>query len=66
MALELKLAPPGKRSPRRALDDALAQVAAQDYTAELLARGAAPVHCFAIALRGKQAFVRRAGRPRSR
>ena len=29
-----------------------------DYAAELRARGAAPIHAFAIALRGKQALVK--------
>lgn len=59
VALELKVARVGRKSTTKALDEALAQLRDKDYRAELSARGATPIHAYAIALRGKQALVKR-------
>lgn len=66
VALELKVAAPRKKSPERALAEGLAQIKARGYTAELEARGATPIHCFAVALRGKQIWVKKAPALRAR
>jgi hypothetical protein len=68
--LELKVARGGEKSPGShldaALEDALAQLAENDYAAELRAAGADPVHAFAVAFDGKQVRVRSAGAPSAR
>ena len=56
--LELKVAKPGKKTPKQALAEGLAQIRAGDYGAELRAAGAAPVHAFAVAFDGKRVSVR--------
>jgi hypothetical protein len=61
--LELKVARAGERSLEAALDEGLAQLAENDYTAELRAAGADPVHAFVVAFDGKQVRVRSAGAP---
>jgi hypothetical protein len=60
VALELKLAPARKKSPETALAEGLAQIKTRGYRAELEASGASPIHCFAVALRGKQVWVKKA------
>jgi hypothetical protein len=65
VAMKLKVARPKKKSPEKALAEGLAQIRARGYTAELEARGATPIHCFAVALRGKQVWVRKAPRRRA-
>jgi hypothetical protein len=65
VALELKVATPGKRTPQKALEQGLAQIRSKGYTAELLARGAQPIQCYAVAMRGKQVWVKRGGRAAS-
>jgi hypothetical protein len=68
--LELKVARAAEKSPgshlEAALDEALAQLAENDYAAELRAAGADPVHAFAVAFDGKQVRVRSAGAPGAR
>jgi hypothetical protein len=59
--LELKVAKPGKKTPKKALAEGLAQIRANDYGAELRAVGATPVHAFAVAFNGKRVSVRAAG-----
>ena len=56
--LELKVAKPGKKAPKQALAEGLAQIRAGDYGAELRAAGAAPVHAFAVAFDSKRVSVR--------
>ena len=56
--LEMKVARPGKKTPEQALEEGLAQLATGDYTAELVAAGASPVHAFAVAFDGKRVQVR--------
>jgi hypothetical protein len=63
VVLELKVARAGEKSLEAALEDGLAQLAANDYGAELRAAGADPVHAFAVAFDGKQVRVRSAGAP---
>jgi hypothetical protein len=58
--LELKVAKPGKMTPKKALAEGLAQIRANDYGAELRAVGATPVHAFAVAFDGKRVSVRSA------
>ena len=58
VVLELKAARPGKKTPEQALAEGLAQIRESDYTAELRAAGATPVHAFAVAFDGKQVRVR--------
>ncbi|HEX2686133.1 MAG TPA: PD-(D/E)XK nuclease domain-containing protein [Kofleriaceae bacterium] len=58
--LELKVARPGKKTPKKALAEGLAQIRAGDDDAELRAAGAAPVHAFAVAFDGKRVSVRAA------
>jgi hypothetical protein len=58
--LELKVAKPGKKTPEKALEEGLSQIAAGDYGAELRAAGAAPVHAYAVAFDGKRVWVRSA------
>jgi hypothetical protein len=65
--LELKVARPGKKTPKKALAEGLAQIRAHDYGAELRAAGAprpaagaTPVHAFAVAFDGKRVSVRAA------
>ncbi|MEP7119593.1 MAG: AAA family ATPase [Byssovorax sp.] len=58
--LELKVAKPGKTTPKKALAEGLAQIRANDYAAELRAAGASPVHAFAVAFDGKHVSVRAA------
>ena len=61
VVLELKVAKPGKKTPEKAQEEGLAQIAERGYAAELLAAGAAPVHAFAVAFDGKRVWVKRAG-----
>jgi hypothetical protein len=65
VVLELKVARASEKTPgshlEAALDEGLAQLATNDYTAELRAAGADPVHAFAVAFDGKQVRVRSAG-----
>jgi hypothetical protein len=56
--LELKVARPGRKTLDAALDEGLAQMQAQGYTAELRAAGAQPIHGFAVAFDGKNVRVR--------
>jgi hypothetical protein len=57
--IELKsLDPHRDASPEAALDAALAQIEARAYAAELRARGARPIHCYAAVFDGKRAYVR--------
>ncbi len=56
--LELKVARPGKKTPKKALAEGLAQIRDHDYGAELRAAGATPIHAFAIAFDGKRVSVR--------
>ena len=65
MVLELKVARPAKRTLEQALDEGIAQIRRQDYTAELRAAGASPVHAFVVAFDGKHVAVRSAGDPRA-
>jgi hypothetical protein len=58
--LELKVARAGKKTLDQALEEALAQLAANDYGAELRAAGAAPIHALAVAFDGKEVRVRSA------
>ncbi len=55
--LELKVAKPGRKSPKKALEEGLAQIATKDYDAELRAMGADPIHAFAVAFDGKRVWV---------
>jgi hypothetical protein len=70
VVMELKVARASEKSPGShldaALDEALAQLAANDYAAELRAAGAVPVHALAVAFDGKQVRVRSAGAPGAR
>ncbi|MEZ4315657.1 MAG: AAA family ATPase, partial [Polyangiaceae bacterium] len=52
--LELKVARPRKKTLNEALEEALSQLEAMDYAAELRAAGATPVHAFAVAFDGKE------------
>ena len=56
--LELKVAKPGKKTPKQAIAEGLAQIRSGDYGAELRAAGAAPVHAVAVAFDGKRVSVR--------
>lgn len=58
--LELKVAKPGKKTAEQALAEGLAQIQEKNYSAELRASGASPVHAFAVAFDGKQVWVRSA------
>jgi hypothetical protein len=58
--LELKVAKPGKKTPKKALAEGLAQIRDNDYGAELRAAGAGPVRAFAVAFDGKRVSVRSA------
>jgi hypothetical protein len=60
VVLGLKVARPGKKTPKKALAEGLAQIRAGDDVAELRAMGAAPVHAFAVAFDGKRVSVRAA------
>jgi hypothetical protein len=60
VVLELKVARPGEKGLHAALGEALAQLADNDYAAELRAAGAMPVHAFAVAFDGKEVRVRSA------
>jgi hypothetical protein len=64
VVLELEVARASEKTPgshlEAALDEGLAQLAANDYAAELRAAGADPVHAFAVAFDGKQVRVRSA------
>lgn len=64
--LELKVARAGKKTPQAALAEGLLQLREMDYGAELRERGAAPVHAFAVALRGKQVWVKKYAAPARR
>jgi hypothetical protein len=69
VVLELEVARGSEKSPGvhldAALDEALAQMAENDYAAELRAAGAHPVHALAVAFDGKQVRVRSASAPSS-
>jgi hypothetical protein len=65
VVLELKVARAGESALEAALEEGLAQVAENDYAAELRAAGADPVHVFAVAFDGKQVRVRGADRLRT-
>lgn len=58
VVLEMKVARPRRKTPEQALAEALAQLAAHDYAADLRAAGASPIHTFAVAFDGKHAHVR--------
>lgn len=61
VVLELKTFDPRRDgSPEQALEAALAQIARSDYTAELRAHGANPVHVYAAVFDQKRAYVRTA------
>ncbi|MFT3763966.1 MAG: AAA family ATPase [Minicystis sp.] len=60
VVLELKVAKPGKKTPKKALAEGLAQIRAHDYGAELRAAGASPVRAFAVAFDGKRVSVKAA------
>ncbi|MEZ4302353.1 MAG: AAA family ATPase [Polyangiaceae bacterium] len=64
--LELKVVEASRSAPTAALDAALAQIEAGNYTAELTAAGATPVHRFAVAFDGKRVWVRSAADPGSK
>jgi hypothetical protein len=66
VVLELKVVKPTKRTPDKALAQALAQIEERGYAAELTAAGASPVHAFAIAFDGKRVWVRAAAAKRGR
>ncbi|WP_437339572.1 PD-(D/E)XK nuclease domain-containing protein [Sorangium sp. So ce394] len=59
VVLEMKVAR-GGQTLEQALDEGIAQIARRDYTAELRAAGASPVHALAVAFNGKQVAVREA------
>ena len=67
VVLELKVARGGDKAAgsvlEAALDEALAQLAENDYAAELRAAGAHPIHALAVAFDGKQVRVRSASAP---
>lgn len=52
MVLELKVARGGK-TLEHALEEGIEQIRRNDYTAELRAAGAAPIHALAVAFDGK-------------
>jgi PD-(D/E)XK nuclease superfamily len=60
VVLELKVVKPSKRTPDKALGEAMKQIAELGYAAELSAAGASPIHAFAIAFDGKRVWVRAA------
>ncbi|HWN69876.1 MAG TPA: AAA family ATPase [Haliangium sp.] len=66
VVMELKVARAGEKTLDAALDEGLAQLAGNDYAAELRAAGADPVYAFAVAFDGKQVRVRSAGAPIAR
>jgi hypothetical protein len=66
VVLELKVARAGEKPLDVALEEGLAQLAANDYAAELRAAGADPIHALAVAFDGKQVRVRSAGGPATR
>jgi hypothetical protein len=57
--LEFKVAQAGKKIPQAALAEGILQLREMDYTAERQERGAAPIHAFVVALRGKQVWVKK-------
>jgi predicted AAA-ATPase/PD-(D/E)XK nuclease superfamily protein len=61
VVLELKVVRKGRKTPEQALAEGLAQLLANDHTAELRAAGASPIHAFAVAFDGKEVWVRAAG-----
>jgi hypothetical protein len=60
VVLEMKVAR-GGQTLEQALEEGLSQISRRDYTAELRAAGASPVHALAVAFSGKQVAVRAAG-----
>lgn len=61
VVIEIKaLGPLGRQTPEQALDQALAQIEARDYAAELRAEGIAPIHKLAIVFEGKRVYARSA------
>jgi PD-(D/E)XK nuclease superfamily len=58
--LELKVAKIGKKTLEQALTEGVAQIQQRNYTSELRAAGASPVHGFAVAFDGKHVRVARA------
>lgn len=64
VVLELKVARPGRKTPEQALAEGLAQLRDNDYSAELRAAGAEPIHSFAVAFDGKRVWVRSPEGPR--
>jgi len=58
VVLELKVVKPSRRTPDKALADAIEQIQRHDYAAELRSAGASPVHVFAVAFDGKRVWVR--------
>lgn len=58
VVLELKVAKPAKKTLEQALAEGIEQIRRNDYTAELRAAGAQPVHGFAVAFDGKEVRVR--------
>ena len=63
VVLEVKVARPRKKTAEQALAEALAQLAAHDYAADLRAAGASPIHAFALAFDGKRVHVRNPADP---
>jgi hypothetical protein len=61
VVMELKVARPGRRTLEGALAEGLAQIAQNDYAAELRAAGATPIATLAVAFDGKTVRVERAG-----
>jgi len=59
VVLELKVARAGHKMPQAALAEGLLPLRQMDYAAELRERGAASIHAFAVALRGKQVWVKK-------
>jgi len=57
VVLEFKVAR-SRKTPKRALTEALAQIRKKGYAAELHAAGASPVHVFAVVFDGKRVWVR--------
>ena len=60
VVLELKVARPGKKTLDQALAEGLDQLRRRDYTAELRAAGASPIHAFAVAFDGKHVRLKSA------
>jgi hypothetical protein len=64
--LELKVVRRGAKTPAAALREALQQIRALRYEAELLSEGASTVHAFAVAFDGKRVWVKAGGAAKSK